>query len=66
MNKDEFYHIEWSNNGLFHEGFIRKDHITVICKDPKTGKAIIDIGKDNTSILIENSYEDTLIDLFNQ
>lgn len=66
MNKDEFYHIEWFNDGLFYEGFIRKDHITAICKDPKTGKAIIDVGKDDTSILIENSYEDTLIDLFNQ
>lgn len=66
MNKNDFYYIQWYNENLLLEGFIRKDHITAICRDPRTGKAIIDIGKDNTSILIENSYEDTLIDLFNQ
>lgn len=66
MNNNDFYYIQWYREVLLYEGFVRKDQIRAIYKDPKTGKAIIDIGKDNAIILIENSYEDTLIDLFNQ
>lgn len=66
MNKNNFYYIQWFTvDGKYIEGFINKDQIEGIYRDPSSGKAIIATKSDN-NILVEASYEDVLIDLFNQ
>lgn len=66
MNKKDFYYIQWFTSGdTFIEGYLAKSQIEGIYKDPLTGKAIIAL-KSDSSIRIEKSYEDALIDLFNE
>lgn len=66
MNKKDFYYIQWfTSEDTFIEGYLAKSQIEGIYKDPLTGKAIIAL-KSDSSIRIEKSYEDTLIDLFNE
>lgn len=64
MNKEDFYYIEWYSNNNFYKGFIRKSYIQGVFQAPDK-KAILDLGQ-SMSIKLEYSYEDVLIDLFNQ
>ena len=70
MNKEDFYYIQWfTSEDAFIEGYLAKSQIEGIYKDPLTGKAIIALKSDSIIriiIRIEKSYEDTLIDLFNE
>ena len=66
MDKNNFYYMAWyTSKNKYIEGFINKDQIEGIYRDPDSGKAII-ATKTNNNMLIEASYEDVLIDLFNQ
>lgn len=66
MNKKDFYYIQWfTSRDTFMEGYLAKSQIEGIYKEPLTGKAIIALKSDSI-IRIEKSYEDTLIDLFNE
>lgn len=66
MNKKDFIYIQWfTSKNIFIEGYLAKSQIEGIYKDSLTGKAIIALKSDSI-IRIEKSYEDTLIDLFNE
>lgn len=64
MNKEDFYYIEWYSNNNFYKGFIRKSYIQGVFQAPD-GRAILSFPQD-MYLRIEYSYEDVLIDLFNQ
>lgn len=62
MKIDDFYYIKWRCNDELMAGYLKKDNIVAVYQNPD-GRAILDLANGG-GILIEESYQNVMIDLF--